>query len=126
MILKQQWPDYVRYIITEDYGSVFVEIYNEPLSPIGEKAYIWALYVDENHRRKRIATHLLAQAEDILRNNGENTVFLKYSKKDTPKGILYWYMGQGYTTVSSNNEYVLLKKNLNETEENHYNNVVRL
>lgn len=73
MIQKQTWKDEIRILITdeENLGSVQISI---PLyvSDIFGKAdaLIYALFVDNNHRRKGVAQHLLQLAEQQAKLNG--------------------------------------------------------
>lgn len=55
MIQRQVWNDKVRYLIADEYGSVMVELYDEP-QQWGEHygtAWIWGLvYLPPTHAAK--------------------------------------------------------------------------
>lgn len=77
MIQYQKWKDEIRILITdeENHGSVqiFIPLY---VSDIFGKAdaLIYALYVDEIHRRHGIAKHLLQLAEQQAKLNGVKVI----------------------------------------------------
>ena len=99
MIQKQTWKDEIRILITdeENLGSVQVLI---PLyvSDIFGKAdaLIYALFVDNNHRRKGVAQHLLQLAEQQAKLNGVKVIGLEFVKEESDEFVLDWYLRSGY------------------------------
>lgn len=99
MIQKQIWKDEIRILITDEnnLGSVQISI---PLyiSDIFSKAdaLIYALFVDDTHRRCGVAKHLLQLAEQQAMLNGVKTIGLEFDKEESPDYILNWYLRRGY------------------------------
>ena len=99
MVQKQTWKDEIRILITdeENLGSVQISI---PLyvSDIFGKAdaLIYALFVDNNHRRNGVAKSLLQLAEQQAKLNGVKTIGLEFNKEESPDYILDWYLRKGY------------------------------
>ena len=91
MIQKQTWKDEIRILITDEehIGSVQISI---PLyvSDIFGKAdaLIYALFVDDNHRRCGVAKRLLQQAEQQEKLNGVKTIGLKFHKEESETFVL--------------------------------------
>lgn len=109
-IQKQEWKEYTRYIIFDEYGSVMLNLYNEP-QKCGSKLYtawIWGLYVCPEYRRKGYAKLLLKEAERIALENGHKDVYMEWDVKETPRDILDFYVRNGYALASD--EIVLCKK----------------
>lgn len=115
-ISKQTWHAFTRYLITADHGSIQIEVYNEELEN-GCKAFIWALWVDEEYRRQGIATRLIDKAEAICRDLGQEFVWLEWDERDTPREILDWYQRRGYNEVAFSETRSLLKKRLQQLSE---------
>ena len=99
MIQKQKWTDEIRILITdeENHGSVQISI---PLyvSDIFDKAdaLIYALFVDNNHRKHGVAQNLLHLAEQQAKLNGIQTIGLEYNKDESESFVLKWYLKNGY------------------------------
>nr|DAL77620.1 MAG TPA: acetyltransferase domain containing protein [Caudoviricetes sp.] len=99
MIQKQSWKDEIRILITdeENLGSVQISI---PLyvSDIFGKAdaLIYALFVDNNHRRNGVAKSLLQLAEQQAKLNGVKTIGLEFNKDESDRFVLDWYLRSGY------------------------------
>ena len=99
MIQKQTWKDEIRILITdeENLGSVQISI---PLyvSDIFSKAdaLIYALFVDDTHRRNGVAKRLLQLAEQQAKFNGVKTIGLEYFKDESDRFVLDWYLRSGY------------------------------
>lgn len=109
-IQKQEWKEYTRYSISDEYGSVMLNLYNEP-QKCGSKLYtawIWGLYVCPEYRRKGYAKLLLKVAERIALENGHKDVYMEWDVKETPRDILDFYVRNGYALASD--EVVLCKK----------------
>lgn len=99
MIQKQTWKDEIRILITdeENHGSVQISI---PLyvSDIFGKAdaLIYALFVDNNHRRNGVAQRLLQLSEQQAKLNGVKTIGLEFNKHESESFVLKWYLKNGY------------------------------
>lgn len=112
MIQKQTWKDDIRILITDEehLGSVQISI---PLyvSDIFGKvdALIYALFVDETHRRCGIAKHLLQLAEQQAKQNGVKTIGLEFNKDESDRFVLYWYLRSGYKPFDKKSN-LLIKK----------------
>ena len=115
MIQKQIWKDEIRILITdeENLGSVQISI---PLyvSDIFGKAdaLIYALFVDDTHRRYGVAKRLLQLAEQQAKLNGVETIGLEFNKDDSESFVLEWYLKNGYKPFSK--ESCLLIKKLED------------
>lgn len=112
MIQKQTWKDDIRILITDEehLGSVQISI---PLyvSDIFGKAdaLIYALFVDDTHRRCGIAKHLLQLAEQQAKQNGVKTIGLEFNKDESDRFVLYWYLRSGYKPFDKKSN-LLIKK----------------
>ena len=113
MIQKQTWKDEIRILITdeENHGSVQISI---PLyvSDIFGKAdaLIYALFVDDTHRRRGVAKSLLQLAEQQAKQNGVKTIGLEFNKYESESFILKWYLKNGYKPFISKESNLLIKK----------------
>ena len=112
MIQKQTWNDEIRILLTdeENLGSVQVLI---PLyvSDIFGKAdaLIYALFVDDNHRRKGVAKSLLQLAEQQAKLNGVKTIGLHFVEEESDRFVLDWYLRSGYKPFDKKSN-LLIKK----------------
>ena len=103
MIQKQSWKDEIRILITDEekLGSVQISI---PLyvSDIFGKAdaLIYALFVDDTHRRCGVAQHLLQLAEQQAKLNGVKTIGLEFNKDESESFVFEWYLNNGYKPFS--------------------------
>ena len=110
MIQKQNWKDEVRILITneENLGSVQISI---PLyhSDIFGKAdaLIYALFVDNNHRRNGVAQHLLQLAEQQAKLSGVKTIGLEFNKEESESFVLKWYLKNGYKPFSKKSNLLI-------------------
>lgn len=110
MIQKQIWKDEVRILITdeENLGSVQISI---PLyiSDIFGKAdaLIYALFVDNNHRKCGVAKHLLQLAEQQAKLNGVKIIGLEFNKEESEKFVLNWYLSNGYKPFSTESNLLI-------------------
>ena len=108
-VQDQTWQDFKRYLIYTDGGSVVLEFYDPPAND-GTTAYIGNLWVDENHRRKGIATALMDKAEEIARTHNYEHVTLFWAEKSTPKAILEWYERRGYVAYYRDSNRIYMRK----------------
>lgn len=112
MIQKQTWKDEIRILITDEknHGSVQISI---PLyvSDIFSKAdaLIYALFVDDTHRRCGVAKRLLQLAEQQAKLNGVKTIGLEFNKDESDRFVLDWYLRSGYKPFDKKSN-LLIKK----------------
>lgn len=112
MIQKQIWKDEIRILITDEdnLGSVQISI---PLyvSDIFGKAdaLIYALFVDDTHRRCGVAKHLLQLAEQQAKSNGVKIIGLEFNKEESDEFVLHWYIRSGYKLFNKEDN-LLIKK----------------
>ena len=113
----QRWPNKRRFLITNEHGSVQVDMLDEP-QPTYEgsdrfyQAFLYALWVDEDSRKDGIATSLLDTAEECVRREGIDKVYLEWSLYESPHWVLDWYVRRGYNDVEFGNDNALLEKKL--------------
>lgn len=101
----QNWKDHKRVIVVSDKGSVFVDLYQQPLYYTFYtfiKSEIWSLFVGESFRNKGIAKQLLQYSENIVKQFGESYVALVWNNS-TPLWVLEWYKKSGYKVCRSLN-----------------------
>lgn len=117
-IQKQRWEEVIDkdlYLLTTDGGSVQLEIYDDadlfPDLHGDNRAYIFRLWVDEKQRKKGMANALLNTAEEIVRRNGIDAVYLNHYKK-APRWIYDWYVRRGYKEVDCSEDEALMKLTL--------------
>ena len=114
----QNWETYKRVIVVSDEGSVFVDLYQQPIYDISNpvKCVIWGLFVENTFRNKGIAKQLLQYAENIIKQSGESLVAVIY-ENSTPLWVLEWYMKNGYEFYQRLNDTgTLLIKTISITE----------
>lgn len=109
---KQTWKDEIRILITdeENLGSVQISI---PLyvSDIFGKAdaLIYALFVDDTHRRCGVAKRLLQLAEQQAKLNGVKIIGLEFNKDESESFVFEWYLNNGYKPFNKESN-LLIKK----------------
>ena len=99
MIQKQTWKDEIRILITdeENHGSVQISIPLYVIDIFGKAdALIYAIFVDDTHRRCGTAKHLLQLAEYQAKMNGVKTIGLEFNKEESESFVLKWYLKNGY------------------------------
>lgn len=110
MIQKQTWKDEIRILITDEENlssvQIFIPLYVSDLFGKAD-ALIYALFVDNNHRRKGVAQHLLQLAEQQAKLNGVNG--LEFVKEESDRFVLDWYLRSGYKPFSKKSN-LLIKK----------------
>lgn len=97
-VYKQDWPDMTRFVIATTGGTVQLELYRKP-NQKRITAYIFALYVDESMRGKKIGDHLMSIAEKIAKDYGHKAVHLEWSLNESPYWVADWYGRRGYVDV---------------------------
>lgn len=110
-IQKQTWETMTLYLLTTEGGSVQLEIYDKPCDD-GVQAYICKLWVEEEHRRKGIATALLNTAEELARRENMAAVYLDWNGRVTPRWTLDWYCRREYDDVAFGKDNALMKLTL--------------
>lgn len=117
MIQKQTWKDGIRILITDEENlssvQIFIPLYVSDLFGKAD-ALIYALFVDNNHRRKGVAQHLLQLAEQQAKLNGTKVIGLEFVKEESESFVLEWYLKNGYKPFSK--ESNLLIKELKDTQ----------
>lgn len=116
IIQQQEWHDFNRLMYVTHKGSVQADLFRKPAKFGGWKAkgtaFIYALWVNEEHRRRGIAGKLLDFIETAIKRKGHKSVFLEWASKDTPVEILEWYKRRGYCecegVVDDNGEEIIL------------------
>lgn len=110
MIQKQTWKDEIRILITdeENHGSVQISIpyYDSTISGKAD-ALIYALFVDNNHRRCGVAKHLLQLAEQQAKLNGVKIIGLEFNKDESENFVLKWYLNNGYKPFSKKSNLLI-------------------
>ena len=113
----QNWKDYKRVIVVSDKGSVFVDLYQQPLYYAFDtsiKSEIWSLFVGESFRNKGIAKQLMQYAENVIKQFGESCVAV-VCNSSTPLWVLEWYKKIGYKFCQYLNDTdTLLVKNIKD------------
>lgn len=112
MIQKQTWKDEIRILITDEENlssvQIFIPLYVSDLFGKAD-ALIYALFVDNNHRRKGVAQHLLQLAEQQAKLNGVKVIGLEFVKEESDGFVLDWYLRSGYKPFSKKSN-LLIKK----------------
>lgn len=101
MIQHQHWKESIRILITDEqhHGSVqaFIPNLNEDKPLDGEAdALIYSLWVDEAHRGREVAKHLMEAVERELKRCGISTVAISWDGRDSPRWVLHWYKKLGF------------------------------
>lgn len=110
MIQKQTWKDEIRILITdeENLGSVQISIPLYASDIFGKAdALIYALFVDNNHRKCGVAKHLLQLAEQQAKLNGVKIIGLEFNKDESEKFVLNWYLNNGYKPFSKKSNLLI-------------------
>ncbi|MCM1225129.1 MAG: GNAT family N-acetyltransferase [Lachnospiraceae bacterium] len=110
---RQEWNNKVIYLISNEYGSVQLELYKDKQN-FGGTCWLWDLFVVPEHRRQGHAKRLLKRAEEIAKNEGHKSVFLEWEAVNSEDWLLHYYLRQGYDEkqFSGNGDYYLLEKKL--------------
>lgn len=116
MHYEQDWNDYIRHFVICEKGMVMIDIHRTTQNRYECKAIIWGLYVNEKERRKGVAKQLLAAAEDIARDNGQEIVYLEW-KEPTPQWVFNWYIHMGYDEREFGKGYAVMYKTLTNRKE---------
>lgn len=92
MIQYQHWKDSIRILVTDEqrHGSIqaFIPYGTEDKPLAGEAdALIYSLWVDEAHRGREVAKHLMEAVERELKRCGIATVAISWEGRDSPMGV---------------------------------------
>ena len=112
MIQKQIWKDEIRILITDEehLGSVQISIPLYVSDIFGKaNALIYALFVDDTHRRCGVAKRLLQLSEQQAKLNGAKTIGLEFNKDESDSFVLDWYLRSGYKPFNKESN-LLIKK----------------
>ena len=110
MVQKQTWKDEIRILITDEehLGSVQISIPLYASDIFGKAdALIYALFVDNNHRKCGVAKHLLQLAEQQAKLNGVKIIGLEFNKDESEKFVLNWYLNNGYKPFSKESNLLI-------------------
>ena len=102
----------IRYVIMHEHGTVQLKLYPDYQEQIYSTAYLYALWVDEDHRREHIATLLLDKAEELAKADGHKSIALEWSLEEAPREIAWWYARRGYDEKEFGNTCALMVKDL--------------
>ena len=112
MIQKQTRKDEIRILITDEANLSTVQrgipFYVRMIFGKAD-ALIYALFVDNNHRRNGVAKRLLQLAEQQAKLNGVKTIGLEYFKDESDRFVLDWYLRSGYKPFNKKSN-LLIKK----------------
>lgn len=70
-------------------------------------ALIYALFVDNNHRRNGVAQHLLQLAEQQAKLSGVKIIGLVFNKEESESFVLKWYLKNGYKPFSKKSNLLI-------------------
>ena len=117
MIQYQHWEDSIRILVTDEqhHGSIqaFIPHRAEDRPLDGEAdALIYSLWVDERHRGRGAAKHLMEAVESELKRCGVETVAISWDGRDSPKWVLQWYERLGYEAKALGHQCCTLLKRL--------------
>lgn len=110
--IKEELEDEIRILITDEENlssvQIFIPLY---VSDIFGKAdaLIYALFVDNNYRRKGVAKSLLQLAEQQAKLNGVKTIGLHFVEEESDRFVLDWYLRSGYKLFDKKSN-LLIKK----------------
>lgn len=118
-IQEQTWQSLTRVLLMHEHGSCQLELYREPKGDRKVTAYIFALWVDPEHRREGIAKRLIETVEEIARRKGEKEIWLEWCENDAvwpdknyALDIFKWYESIGYDEVEFGRRCSLMRKRL--------------
>lgn len=98
----QNWRDSAIIIMVDEEGrfSVQVEVYKkaEAKKQNHTDAYISQLFVQPKERKKRHATRLMEEAENVCRKYHCHTIAVGYDPRNTKPFVQRWYERKGYRT----------------------------
>ena len=114
-----EWPTTKNVIVSlyetgehkPQIGIVEVRIFRGE-SPQKGEAYIWNLFVDEQHRCKGYGRALLSDALDLAMLNDCHTAVLEWDKRESPQWVFDWYTRHGFDEKEFGPGYALMKKDM--------------
>lgn len=113
---KWFWSDHILITDSINNESVQVAVFNqqELKDEYHADALIYALYVDESCRKRRIGKGLLEQAERLAHDHHCRVVAIEWEEQANPRWTLEWYFRQGYKDTRLGTDCTLLVKDLLE------------
>lgn len=116
MIQLQHWLSYDRVLITDEthHASVQVDIFKRDdfRRNYRADALLYALWVDEPHRRQGAARLLIEAAEREAASHGCRSLALEWDRREAAVWTLEWYERLGYEEKAFGNHNSLLVKQL--------------
>ena len=111
---EQDWHSCKRVLIVKTEVNSSVQILFDKDSKGKPYAYIWALWVNPQHRKKGIGGELLQAAEKYCTEHGYKTAYLEWSKAEdnTPYWVFEWYIRHGWNSYEFCMDYAKLRKEL--------------
>ena len=76
------------------------------------EAFVWNLYVDENHRGKGLSMKLMNEAHKTAKHLRAKYTALEWSLKESPYWVKELYFRLGYDEEKIDNDYVLMKREI--------------
>ncbi len=116
MIQLQHWLSCDRVLITDEThrASVQVDIFKRDdfRRNYRADALLYALWVDEPHRRQGAARLLIEAAEREAASHGCRSLALEWDRREAAEWTLSWYQRLGYEVEAFGNHNSLLVKQL--------------
>lgn len=113
---KSEWQSngVTRLTIVTDggEGKIQVDLLNRDNKDYGRTAYIWDLYVQEEHQRKGIAKELMQYALKRAKEFGFATATIEWDLEDSKRDIAWWYASLGFDEKEFSDRYALMVKQL--------------
>ena len=120
MIQLQHWLSCDRVLITDETrrASVQVDIFKRDdfRRNYRADALLYALWVDEPHRRQGAARLLIEAAEREAASHGCRSLALEWDRREAAEWTLSWYQRLGYEEEAFGNHNSLLVKQLRKGE----------
>lgn len=120
MIQEQIWKGWRRVLYVPEgvvySSSVQIDIPDADSTSFKEEikadAFIYALWVDKEGRKKRLGTQMLNMAETIAQEHGCKSASLEWTEGEAPEWVMQWYKRRGYENVAHNGDTWLMRKEL--------------
>lgn len=103
-----------RLTIVTDGGEakIQVDLLYRDNEEYGCTAYIWDLYVQEEHRRNGIGKDLMRYALQRAKDFGFSTATLEWDMEDSTREVARWYARLGFEEKEFGDSYALMVKQL--------------
>lgn len=108
----QNWGDRDVILLFCSSGSVQIHLFHTPVEKCGFNIYsiIGSLWVNTEQRSNGVGMFLMKCAEQWLKENEYNEVYLEWDKIDSPEWVVDWYSKNRWKIVSEQDNYKLMKK----------------